>query len=99
MRSTKTRGGADRPTVPAPLRRTGSVEHAGAGGARPDLREQALTRGSMAWLALALVGMIVTFAFGLWLAQSARPQPTTPTYDPVTRPVASSPPVPAAVAS
>jgi hypothetical protein len=61
--------------------------------------EPTMGRGGAAWLALAVVGMIVTFAFGLWLVQSAHSVPRPPPHDPGLRPAASSPPDPAAVQS
>jgi hypothetical protein len=82
-------------------RMTGSEKRGGAtAGARQEsatsaegsLGELMLTRASVAWLALALVGMFVTFTFGLWLAQSAHPKPMSPAHDPVNPPAASAPP-------
>jgi hypothetical protein len=65
------------------LRRT-----SGAGRSTPDGVRQDASRsgGGAAWLALALVGVIVTFAFGLWLVQSAHPLASAPAYDTGTAP-------------
>jgi len=89
MRSANARGGATRPAPLPVLTRTGGTRGIGPDGVR---QVQTLSGGSAAWLAVALVGMIVTFAFGLWLAQSAHPLPASPPYDPGIRPEASSAP-------
>jgi len=70
------------------LRRGGAL---GRGSREGVLHDGPLSRGGAAWLALALLGMIVTIAFGLWLAQSTHPLPASSPYGTGTQPGSSWP--------